>query len=171
MPRKKYFVKPRLQARYLIILAVIMIFLGAFCYYAFLNSLVSSPGMEQLSAGTFRNFTRAYTNGFLWVIVIFAVFVLLQSIFYFHRLVGPLFFFEKVMKKLASGDFRVKIHWRKNDETKELAGLIGDVIENTKDSVMKDRKKIKEALAAIDAGDGKKAKRLLANVTKWCKTE
>jgi methyl-accepting chemotaxis protein len=141
------------------------------CYYAFLTSLQSAPGMDQLSAGTVKNFKRAYTSGFFWIIFVFVIFVLVQSIFYFHRIIGPLFFFEKVMRKLADGNFALKMHWRKKDETKELAYLIGQVIDNTKASVIQDRKKIKEAVEAIDAGNKDKAKEILSGVTKWCRTE
>lgn len=169
--RKKYFVKPRVQWKYLIILAIVIMFCAVLCYYAFLTSLQNAPGMDQLSSGTIKNFQRAYTNGFFWIILVFAAFVLIQSIFYFHRIVGPLFFFEKVMKKLSEGNFSMRMHWRKKDETKELASLISDVIENTKKSVIEDRERIKEAVAAIDAGDKDKAKEILSSVTKWCKTE
>ncbi|MCL1971805.1 MAG: methyl-accepting chemotaxis protein [Endomicrobia bacterium] len=171
MLRKKYIVKPRVQWKYLIILTLVMVISAVLCYYAFLTSLQNAPGMDQLSAGTVKNFQRAYTSGFFWIIFVFVIFVLIQSIFYFHRIIGPLFFFEKVMKKLSEGNFAIKIHWRQKDETKELATLIGQAIENTKASVLEDRRKIKEAVEAIDAGNNEKAKDILSSVTKWCKTE
>jgi methyl-accepting chemotaxis protein len=171
MLRKKYFVKPKVQWKYLIILAIVIVICAVLCYYSFLISLQNAPGMEQLSAGTVKNFRRAYTSGFFWIIFFFVVFVLVQSTFYFHRIIGPLFFFEKVMKKLSEGNFSIKMHWRKKDETKELAHLIGQVIDNTKASVINDRKKIREAVEAMDAGNKDKAKEILATVTKWCKTE
>ncbi|MCL2144596.1 MAG: methyl-accepting chemotaxis protein [Endomicrobia bacterium] len=171
MLRKKYIVKPNVQWKYLIILAAVMMICAILCYYAFLTSLQNAPGMDQLSAGTVKNFKRAYTSGFFWIIFVFVVFVLIQSIFYFHRIIGPLFFFEKVMKKLSEGNFAIRMHWRKKDETKDLANLIGQVIHNTKASVLDDRKKIKEVVEAIDAGNKDKAKEILSTVTKWCKTE
>ncbi|MCL2389844.1 MAG: methyl-accepting chemotaxis protein [Endomicrobia bacterium] len=171
MLRKKYFVKPKMQWRYLLILMIIMIILGVLSYYAFLKTLVSAPGMEQLSAGTVKNFTNAYTNGFFWIILAFSVFVLVQSVFYFHRIIGPMYFFELVMKKLSEGNFGVKVHWRSKDETVELANLISKVIENTRKSVISDREKLNEAIKAIDNGENQKAKDLLKTVTQWCKTE
>ncbi|MCL2485808.1 MAG: hypothetical protein FWF00_03670 [Endomicrobia bacterium] len=170
MLRKKYFVKPKTQWKYLVIFAVVMVILGTLCYYAFLNVLVSAPGMEQLSAGTVKNFKSAYASGFFWIIFAFAVFVLIQSVFYFHRILGPIYFFEIVMRKLSEGNFGIKMHWRSKDETIELASLIGKVIENTRNSVLSDREKVNEAIKAIDSGDKQKAKDLLKNVTQWCKT-
>lgn len=171
MLRKKYFVKPRTQWKYLIILAVVMLVFGVLCYFAFWNSLTSTPGMDQLSAGTVKYFKRTYTGGFFWIIFVFTVFILVQSIFYFHRIIGPLYFFENVMKKLSEGNFSIKMHWRKKDETKELAHMIAKVIENTRSSVLDDRKKLIEAVKAIDEGESQKAKDILAGVTQWCQTD
>ncbi|MDR1696174.1 MAG: methyl-accepting chemotaxis protein [Endomicrobium sp.] len=171
MLRKKYFVKPKTQWKYILILAGVILVFGALCYYAFLNTLVSAPGMEQLSAGTVKNFKRAYASGFFWIVLIFAGFVLIQSVFYFHRIIGPIYFFELVMKKLADGNFGVRMHWRRNDETVELAVLIEKVIKNTRASVISDRAKIAEAIKAIDNVEEEKAKEILKTVTQWCKTE
>lgn len=171
MLRKNYIVKPKVQWKYLVILAIVLVVCAVLCYYAFLTSLQNAPGMDQLSAGTVKNFKRAYTSGFFWIFLVFAVFILVQSVFYFHRIVGPMFLFEKIMRKLAAGNFSMKMHWRKKDETKELASLIGKMIENTRSSVLEDRKKIDEAFKAIDSGDKEKAKEILSTVTQWCKTE
>lgn len=171
MLRKKYFVKPKTQGKYLVVLAIIMILFAVLCYHVFLHSLTQTPGMEQLSAGTVKHFRRTYTGGFFWIVFVFIILVLIQSVFYFHRIIGPLYFFEKVMAKLAKGNFSIKMHWRKKDETKELAHLIGKVIDNTKASVLDDREKIREAVKAIDDGDNQKAKDVLSTVTQWCKTD
>jgi len=171
MIRRKYIVKPALQLKYLLIFTVAIIVLGFLCYYAFFNALISAPGMEALSAGTVKNFRTVYASGFFWVIFIFALFILIQSVFYFHRIIGPMFVFEGIMKKLAKGDFSVKVHWRKRDQTKELAAAIKNMIENTRENVLKDRQAIKSAVKALNAKDSEKAKKLLSKATHWCKTE
>jgi methyl-accepting chemotaxis protein len=169
--RKKYFVKPKTQWKYLAIIGVIMVFFALLCYYVFYNSLLNTPGMEQLSSGAIKYFKRAYTGGFFWTIFIFASFILINSVFYFHRIIGPLYFFELVMKKLSEGDFSVKMHWRKKDETKELAFFIGTMIDNTRAAVLEDRSKIAQAQKAIDDKDYAQAKEILSGVTRWFKTD
>lgn len=171
MLRKKYLVKPKTQWKFLIFLTVIMLVLAILCYYVFWDSLLKTPGMDQLSAGAVKYFKRTYTGGFLWMVFIFMVFVLIQSFFYSHRILGPLYFFENVMRKVSEGNLSVKIHWRKKDETKELAYLIGAAIEKTRSSVLDDREKIREAIKAIDEGETEKAKDILKKVTDWCQTE
>ena len=98
--RRQYIVKPKLQIKYLLILAAIIVVSSILIYYMFLDSLLNSPGMDQLSAGAVKNFVRSYTSGFFWAILGFMAIVLIESIFYFHRLIGPIFFFEKVMARL-----------------------------------------------------------------------
>ena len=169
--RRKYWVKPKLQLKYLLLLACIIVVLAVLIYYTFLDILLSSPGMDQLSAGAVQNFIRSYTNGFLWVMLLFVLIILLESIFYFHRIVGPIFFFEKVMKQLANGEFFRQMHYRRKDDTKELAVSIGEMINNVKTNVSEDRKKIEEIKADIEKGNKESAKKKLEEVTKWFKLE
>jgi len=169
--RRKYWVKPKLQLKYLLILGGIIIFLAVLIYYTFLDILLSSPGMDQLSAGAVQNFIRSYTNGFLWVMLLFILIILVESIFYFHRIVGPIFFFEKIMKQLSNGEFFRDIHYRRKDDTKELALSIGEMIKNVRDNVLSDRQKIEEIKTDIESGNKEKAKKNLDEVTKWFKLE
>ena len=169
--RKKYLVKPKLQLKYLLLLALVMFVSAILIYYSFLNSLLTSPGMDQLSAGAAKNFVRSYNTGFFWAMLIFAVVVLSGSIFYFHRLIGPIFFFEKVMDKLKDGDFSVYVHHRKKDQTIELATSMNEAVANVRNAVLEDRKKIEEIKTAIDSGDSNKAKSLLGELTQWFKIE
>lgn len=169
--RRQYLVKPKLQLKYLSILAFIIVVSAMMIYYAFLDSLLTSPGMDQLSAGAIRNFVRSYTSGFFWVTLVFTIIVLIESIFYFHRLIGPVFFFEIVMNKLSQGKFFVNVHHRKKDETIELAVNIKKTIENVRSAVSEDRKRIELIKDAIDLGEKEKAKQMLSELTKWFKIQ
>ena len=169
--RRQYIVKPKLQIKYLLILAAVIIVSSILIYYMFLDSLLNSPGMDQLSAGAVKNFVRSYTSGFFWAILGFMAIVLIESIFYFHRLIGPIFFFEKVMARLKNGDFSVIVHHRHKDETIELATSMNEAISNVRTAVSEDRKKIDAIKVAIDSGDKDKAKQLLGELTQWFKIE
>lgn len=169
--RKHYLVKPKLQLKYLVLLALIMLISAILIYYSFLNSLLSSPGMDQLSAGAVKNFVRSYNSGFFWAMLIFAIIVLFESIFYFHRLIGPIFFFEKVMKQLAEGNFSMIVHHRKKDETIELATEMDIAVSNVRKAISEDRKKIEKIKTAIDNKETDKAKNLLNELTQWFKID
>ncbi len=167
--RKSYFVKPKLQIKYLLILASVIALLAVLIYYIFLDSLLNAPGMDQLSAGAVKNFIRTYTGGFFWVTLLFAVLILTESVFYFHRIVGPIYFFEKVTEKLAQGNFSVNVHHRKKDETKQLANNMKIAVENVRTAVSQDRKKIELIKEAIDNGKTEEAKNMLDELTGWFK--
>ena len=169
--RRQYIVKPKLQIKYLLILAAIIVVSSILIYYMFLDSLLNSPGMDQLSAGAVKNFVRSYTSGFFWAILGFMALVLIESVFYFHRLIGPIFFFEKVMAKLKDGDFSINIHHRQKDETIELATSMNEAVANVRSAVAEDRKKIDAIKVAIDSGEKDKAKHLLSELTQWFKIE
>ncbi|MBQ3835490.1 MAG: methyl-accepting chemotaxis protein [Elusimicrobia bacterium] len=169
--RRQYIVKPNIQIRYLLLLAGIIVVLAILIYYMFLDTLLSSPGMDQLSAGSIKNFVRTYTSGFFWVTLIFMSAVLIESIFYFHRIVGPIYFFEKVMNKISEGDFSLTVHHRKKDETVELAENMNKAIGAVRTVISQDREKIKQINAARDNGNKDEAKRLLGELMQWFKTE
>jgi len=169
--RKQYLVKPRLQLRYLTILGFIVLISAILIYYVFLDTLLSSPGMDQLSAGAVKNFVNSYTSGFFWAVLLFMIIILIESVFYFHRIIGPIFFFEKVMKQLSEGNFVPKVHFRKKDDTKELAIIMDQALSNIKNAVITDRKKIEEIKIAVAEGNSEKAKQLLGELTTWFKIE
>ena len=167
--RMQYLVKPKLQIKYLVLLAVIILILAILIYYIFLDSLLNAPGMDQLSAGAIKNFVRTYTSGFFWVTLLFMIIVLIESVFYFHRIIGPIYFFEIVTNKLAQGNFSVNVHHRKKDETIQLATNMKNAIENVRTAVSEDRKKIELIKKAIDDGQKDEAKNMLNELTQWFK--
>ena len=64
LKRKQYLVKPRLQLKYVALCGVTIFVAAVLIYYSFLKSLLTAPGMEQVSAGTIQNFIRTYNTGF-----------------------------------------------------------------------------------------------------------
>ncbi|MFH1848542.1 MAG: methyl-accepting chemotaxis protein [Candidatus Omnitrophota bacterium] len=56
--------------------------------------------------------------------------VILVSIFLSHRIAGPLFNIERFMKGIAKGDLSKKLILRKNDELKDLAKTINEMVDD-----------------------------------------
>ena len=171
MLRKTFILKPRLQLKYLVLSLVVVCLTGLAVYYAFWSSLVSAPGLEQLSAGEWRALQRAYQNSFIWVVVILVFIVGLETIFLFHRLFGPLYVFEKVLKSLSTGDLTASVHSRKNDELKEMAAQIQGMIGNMSSAVEEDRRRIGDINRQIDEGKLSEAKENLSRLTCWYKID
>ena len=121
MARRTIFIRPRLQIKYLISSLLVVCLTALAVYYVFWSSLITSPGLDSLSAGEMRALQYAYQTSFVWVVLIILIAIGFLSIFYFHRLVGPIYVFGKIVKALAAGDLTAAMHTHKNDELKDLA--------------------------------------------------
>lgn len=169
MIRTRFILKPRIQLKYLLVSLTAICFTGLAVYYAFWSSMVNSSGMEELSAGEWLALERAYNTGFIWVILILALAVGFLSTFYFHRIVGPIYVFENLLKSLSAGDLTVSVHSRKNDELKDMASELQNMITNMCKAITDDRQTIDEIKRLIDTGDFSKAKEKLTALTRWYK--
>lgn len=166
--RTKYIIKP-IQIKYLIMTLIVVAVTSIAVYYAFWSSLIRSSGLEQLSAGDLSALEHAYQKSFIWVVFILLTAVGLESIFLFHRLLGPIFVFERTIKKLAQGDFTISVHSRKRDELKDMAEDINVLIDNLRKNVIDEREKIKKINENIDNGNLSAAKEEVALLTNWFK--
>ncbi|MBN1824326.1 MAG: methyl-accepting chemotaxis protein [Endomicrobiales bacterium] len=161
--RKTYFVKPGIQIKYLLIVLFVVCLTAAAVYFTFWSTLIKSPGMDQLSAGEFMALQRAYQVNFIWVVLIILFGVGLESVFLFHRIIGPIFVFERTIKSLAEGDFTAGVSLRKKDELKDLADSLQEFIDNVKSNVENDRKQIQEIKSQVGGDLHNK----LAALTSW----
>jgi nitrogen fixation/metabolism regulation signal transduction histidine kinase len=79
----------------------------------------------------FQNLDRAMTQADMAIFLRLCVAGLILigasmalTIYYMHRLVGPLYRFEQILKAAASGNIPPEIKLRKNDEFKSLAAAL-----------------------------------------------
>lgn len=75
-------------------------------------------------------------------LLIIVVQITLLTIFFSHKLAGPVFRFEKACHNLIEGNYTDKIYLRRGDEMQNLAGLLNEVIRvsNERLTAMKDAK-------------------------------
>jgi nitrate/nitrite-specific signal transduction histidine kinase len=88
-----------------------------------------------------RNFSsdakyrRAVLQSLMWIfgigILIIVVQIALLTIFFSHKLAGPVFRFEKMCHTMIDGNYTDKIYLRRGDEMQNLAGLINEMIRVT----------------------------------------
>ena len=169
--RKQYIVKPKLQFKYLLITVFAIIITGLAVYFALWSSIVNSAGLEQFTAGEWKALARAYQTSFVWVIAILLAGFALESIVLFHRLIGPVYKIESVLRMVAQGDLSLKFKLRKHDEIKDMGAELQNVITNCNNAVKEDRKKVEQAIALVDRGNIPEAKTLLSSVTQWFKLD
>ena len=125
--RKQYIVKKGFQLRFMIIIIIAMVLIaivtGLSIYSAVMQTLVNQFHGENLAmiqhAITYKLFIRS-------LLLIFAIAII--SVFISHRVAGPIYKFERIIKDLASGKKVEEFKLRKRDEFYELALAINNLI-------------------------------------------
>ena len=84
---------------------------------------------------TNQKYRKALLSSLLWVsgagILLIIVQIALLTVFFSHKLAGPLYRFEKACHSLIEGNYTEKITLRKGDEMQNLAGLFNEMINAT----------------------------------------
>ncbi len=99
-----------------------------------------------------KKYRSAVVSSLLWVFGIGILFVIIQlvllTIFFSHKLAGPVYRFEMVCHNIVEGKYTDKIILRKGDEMQNLATLLNEVITTTR-----------ERLVSLNAADSKEEKK------------
>ena len=148
--RKSFFVKPKVLFRYVAYALVSVIVTSVCVWFVMRMTVASSEALENVNNFELAQLQKVMTAQFWWIVLILIVIIGLQSLLMFHRMVGPIYAFEKVTRELTEGHLIRNFHLRNKDEFKELAYLMdrmsGTFIENIK----KDRDTIAGVSAELD---------------------
>lgn len=90
---------------------------------------------------TNKQFKKTVLSSLLWVFGAGMALVLIQivllTIFFSHKVAGPVYRFEKVCHNMIDGNYTDEIHLRKGDEMQNLAHLLNEVIRKTRERIAK----------------------------------
>ena len=132
---------------------------SAVVYIALSQVLFTSDGLSRLSPSEIQSFQRSFRFSFIWTLLLLVLAFGLESMFRFHRLIGPIYVIEKMIKTIASGDLTQEFRLRKRDELKDLINELAAMREGLRNFVMSDRKagekinaKLDRLLKSIDNG-------------------
>jgi methyl-accepting chemotaxis protein len=148
--RKTFFVKPRLQFKLILVSVVITLISTGVLYLTLTHILFSSDRLSELSSFDIQSFRSSFRFSFVWVLLLLMLVFGLESMFRFHRLVGPIYMIEKTIKTIASGDLTQGFHQRKNDELKDLVDELSAMREGLRNFVASDRKACANIGAKLD---------------------
>ncbi len=86
-------------------------------------------------------FRRTMLISLLWIfglgIFIVIIQIVLLTIYFSHKVAGPIYRLEKVCTALAEGDYTQRVTLRKGDELQNLAALLGGAIERTRERLVR----------------------------------
>lgn len=153
--RKKLLVKPKLQLKYVFLSVLLVLFSAVLSYWIMTREMTRSPFTENLSFGEVTALRQEIRIVFFWVALLLALSVSIQSIVFFHRLIGPIYVLEKMFQLMRTGDLRINLKLRKNDELKDLAEGLEDIVKSYSSWIGEDRKRIEAVKARLSALKGK----------------
>jgi signal transduction histidine kinase len=86
------------------------------------------------------NYRRVVMVSLLWVFGIGVLLVIIQivllTIFFSHKLAGPIYRFERLCHGLIQGDYTGEICLRRGDEMQNLASLLNEVIAKSRERIV-----------------------------------
>ena len=130
--RRKIMIKPAYQMRlaltFFASITVYSAILGVVIFYPLYQemNMASTPEEQALISSVVLYLHKSFWPGFILVALLAA----LQSIFSSHRLVGPMYRFEKMVQELISGNYSLRIKIRKRDQFKEMEGHLNRLAGN-----------------------------------------
>jgi nitrate/nitrite-specific signal transduction histidine kinase len=84
-----------------------------------------------------KEFKQTILNSLMWVFGIGMSLVIVQivllTVFFSHKVAGPVYRFEKVCHNMIAGDYSDEIHLRKGDEMQNLSLLFNEVLLKTRE--------------------------------------
>lgn len=141
--RKNYFISKGMQSKFAgtilllaflvaVITACNIYVLGSF-FVSTKTTLVEAKGVTNIMQHFFTEFwPRLLLLIFVNVIIIFIV-----SVMYSHQTAGPAYKLEKSIKRITEGDLTFEVSLRRNDNLKELAAALNDLLKKFRTTLAK----------------------------------
>ncbi len=133
--RKNYFIKKKFQIHFLsgfvVLLLVESLLIAGLFMYVSANTLTTGYFHSQLTIERTSNF---FFISFLLITLIVVIGIGLIGILVFillsHRIAGPLYRFEKVLKEMGLGDLAMRVDLRRTDQLVELKEALNTLLES-----------------------------------------
>lgn len=141
MIRKTFFIKPRLQVKYLLISLLLTLISSGLIYLTLNEILFSTEKLADVPDIAILQVQEQFQHGFIWVAVLLMIAFGIESMFRFHRLVGPIYVVEKMVNTFATGDLTQDFHLRKHDELQDLVSELLSMRDRIRSNLKSDREK------------------------------
>lgn len=100
------------------------------------KQLLNGINVYLLNFSENERYKTAVISSLLWVfgigILLIIIQIVLMTIFFSHKLAGPIYRFEILCHGIINGVYTDMVHLRKGDEMRNLANLLNEVIDRTR---------------------------------------
>ena len=141
--RKNYFIAKDMQSRFagtILLLAFLVAVITA-CNIYVLGSYFVSTSRTMVEArsltSTLQDFVADYWPRLLVLIFVNVIIVFIVSVMYSHQTAGPAYKLEKSIKRISEGDLTFEVSLRRNDNLKELAAALNELLKKFRTTLAK----------------------------------
>jgi len=143
--RRRYFIDKQFQSKYVALLVVFIVALGA---AGILILMVG--GNEPVPAESAQSDLNGAIIAMLMVILVFVAFTIWSGVRFSHRVVGPVYAFNRHLNWIKEGNYTRNLQLREKDDFKNLAASLNSMQEALRSRVRDDI----ETLGNIETGLG-----------------
>ena len=172
--RRIYFIEKSFQLRFILkfcALVVVggLITIGILYLFAMQSNTVAFVNSRVVVKTTADFILPILVQTVLIVMVIVGIATISVTLFFSHKVAGPLYHFKKTMKELEAGDFSIDFRIRNLDQLKDLADTFNNMIKKVREEIAGIKQKaglLEGQLKEIGEGEISESKRNALRETK-----
>ena len=154
--RKNYFISKGMQSKFagtILLLAFLIAIITVCNIYVLGNfffntktTLVEAKGVTYVM----QHFLQEFWPRLLLLIFVNVIIISIVSVMYSHQTAGPAFKLEKSIKRIAEGDLTFEVNLRKNDNLKELAVALNELLAKFRTTLAKSKTLSEDIATKLD---------------------
>lgn len=170
--RKNYFIAKDMQSRFagtILLLTFLVAVITACNIYVlgsyFVNTTKTVGEVRSLTM-VLQDFVSEFWPRLVVLIFVNVIIVFIVSVMYSHQTVGPAYKLEQSIKRISEGDLTFEVSLRRNDNLKELAAALNDLLRKFRVTLAKAKTLSDDIAVKLDSLESDdKFKKLAANAT------
>ena len=141
--RKNYFIAKDMQSRFagtILLLALLVAVITACNIYVLGSFFVernATQAQQNDAWALIHDFIRDYWPRLVVLVFVNVIIVFMVSIIYSHQTAGPAYKLEKSIKRIVDGDLTFQVSLRRNDNLKELAAALNELLDKCRTTLTK----------------------------------
>lgn len=166
--RKNYFISKDMQSKFagtILLLAFLVAVITA-CNIYVLGSYFVSTSTTLVEArsltATLQHFVTEFWPRLMVLVFVNVIIVFIVSVMYSHQTAGPAYKLEKSIKRITEGDLTFEVSLRRNDNLKELAVALNDLLKKFRETLAKAKTLSDDIAVKLDSVESDERFRQLA---------
>jgi methyl-accepting chemotaxis protein len=141
--RKNYFIAKDMQSKFagtILLLALLVAVITACNIYVLGSFFVEKNAtltQQNDASALIHDFISSYWPRLVVLIFVNVIIVFMVSVLYSHQTAGPAYKLEKSIKRITEGDLTFQVSLRRNDNLKELAAALNELLEKFRTTLSK----------------------------------